>query len=321
MYLIKPATDPTDRDAALLATAVRPDPRELLLGHTLLIATAADEDQVIARTLAAICSVTGADAAAAIGPDGRRRTFGRPDIAAVLVATSLSARAGSANSGYATPDAPAAISQLGEAITAHLGETITARLDDTVVVGANTTAGQFAAGAAGLLALLVAHAQASRDRLRQLASLHRLADRDPLTGLCHNGPFARRLDTIPAPRCAIIVLDLDDFKRINDEYGHQAGDAALLCVVGALKADLRDEDVLYRIGGDEFAVVLDVTDPAEVAAIVRRLLDAARRVGRPISVGAAIHQPGEAGRDTLARADRALYDAKRAGRNTARLAA
>ena len=119
----------------------------------------------------------------------------------------------------------------------------------------------------------------------------------------------------------MLAVDVDQFKRINDEYGHQAGDVALVSVAGALRSVLRGEDELYRIGGDEFAVVVDVNGAGEVVTIARRLLEAARQAGHTISVGAAVHIAGESGRDTLRRADQALYQAKRAGRDTARLAA
>jgi diguanylate cyclase (GGDEF)-like protein len=122
-------------------------------------------------------------------------------------------------------------------------------------------------------------------------------------------------------RTAVFAVDVDDFKKVNDQYGHQAGDHALLTLVEALRAALRDDDQLYRIGGDEFAVVLDVNGSAEVATIALRLLEAARRIGQTVSVGAAIQLPGETGRETLLRADKALYQAKRSGRDTARLAA
>jgi diguanylate cyclase (GGDEF)-like protein len=287
------------------AESLRTDPRQLILGHTLLIITAATEDRLITRTLAAACDVTGAAMSAAIGPDGTSQTYGSRDLAARVEGADA-----------------AALRALGPARTGlELPSAITARLGEMLIIVAAGEGRPLVPDAGTLLALLVAHAKAARDRLREVASLSLRADLDPLTGLGHLGPFAQRLDDVAPARTAVLVLDLDDFKKINDLYGHQAGDQALVSLVNALRAGLRGDDRLYRIGGDEFAVVVEVNGPAEVVAIARRLLDAARQVGRPISVGAAIHAPGETGRDTLERADRALYEAKRSGRNTARLAA
>jgi diguanylate cyclase (GGDEF)-like protein len=125
-----------------------------------------------------------------------------------------------------------------------------------------------------------------------------------------------------SPGCtAVLAVDVDRFKKINDQYGHQAGDRALVSLVAELRTVLRDSDQLYRIGGDEFAVILEVNSRKEVTAIARRLLAAARRAGHTISIGAALRLDGETGRETLLRADKALYRAKRAGRDTVRLAA
>jgi diguanylate cyclase (GGDEF)-like protein len=154
-----------------------------------------------------------------------------------------------------------------------------------------------------------------------VALLSRRANSDPLTGLRHYRPFEERLAASSPGRTAVIAVDVDDFKKINDEFGHQAGDHALVSLVDALRAELRDDDQLFRIGGDEFAVIVDVNAAGEVSLIARRLLEAARRVGHPVSVGAALRTPGETGRETLLRADKALYQAKRAGRDRARLSA
>ncbi len=168
---------------------------------------------------------------------------------------------------------------------------------------------------------MIAHAQAGHERLREHAVLARRANSDPLTGLRHYRPFEERLANSEPNRTAVLAIDIDEFKQINDERGHQAGDDALVALVAALRSALRGDDHIYRIGGDEFAVVIDVNGRAEVDVISDRLLRAARRVGFPVSVGAAMRLSDETGRETLFRADRALYEAKRAGRNTARLAA
>jgi len=290
-------------------TVVRPDSVQLVLEHTLSIMKATTESQLIARTLAAACDVTGASVAAAIDPDGTRWTHGDQNLAGRLHDARRQTQ-GSRLGGVTTAFAEAG---LPSAITMTFG--------DTALLVASTEPGRLGPEAGSLLALVVAHAQAGRDRLRELAQLSRRANSDPLTGLRHYRPFEERLCASSPGHTAVIAVDVDDFKKINDKYGHQAGDDALVSLVDALRGALRGDDLLYRIGGDEFAVVVDVNRPGEVATIARRMLEAARRVGQTISIGAALCLPGETGRETLLRADRALYDAKRAGRDTARLAA
>ena len=278
---------------------------ELALEQTLSIATAESEGQLIARTLAAACEITGALLAVALEPDGSFRVHGDPTLAASL-------------DGATRPTWPGALT---DALThAGLGCPLGVRFGDTLIAVAAAEPVGLRPHANSLLALLVAHALAARTRLRELDQLSRQAESDPLTGLRHSRPFVRRLSASSPGRTAIITVDVDEFKRINDEFGHQAGDHALLTLVEALRSALRDDDQLYRIGGDEFAVIVEVSGPGEVVAIARRLLEAARQIGQTVSVGAALHMVGETGPETLRRADKALYQAKRAGRDTARLA-
>lgn len=173
------------------------------------------------------------------------------------------------------------------------------------------------------------------DRLRDsVAAGLRLAMTDPLTGL-HNRRYAlphlaRMAERAAAAgrQFAVMVLDLDRFKSINDTYGHAAGDAVLVEVAERLKSNLRAVDLLARIGGEEFLVALPDTTPAAARATAERL----RRVigERPVplckgegsvavtlSIGLAIG-PDERGRrveDLVNLADRALMDAKAEGRN------
>ena len=128
---------------------------------------------------------------------------------------------------------------------------------------------------------------------------------------------------------ALLFIDLDHFKQINDRYGHPLGDAALRAVGAALKAALRGSDLCCRCGGDEFVVLLPET-PLEgarhVAESLRQRL-AGIAVERPegvvhvtASVGVTAARPGELDGETLlARADAAMYRAKRAGRNAVRV--
>jgi diguanylate cyclase (GGDEF)-like protein len=119
---------------------------------------------------------------------------------------------------------------------------------------------------------------------------------------------------------SLLIVDVDWFKDINDNFGHQAGDEALRALASSLSAAVRANDLIGRIGGDEFAVLLPEADDIEAAANARRLTDAARALPSPrpltISVGAATWAGASDDSDALiSRADAALYQAKAAGRN------
>ena len=168
---------------------------------------------------------------------------------------------------------------------------------------------------------------ARREAERRIAHM---AAHDALTDLPNRTLFRTRLDALlgDGRACAILWLDLDRFKVVNDTLGHAAGDA-LLCEVGRrMRAVLRADDALARLGGDEFAVLLAEGDPLAASQVASRLVDAMQApiavAGRPMHVGVSIGvvlAPGHgADADTLmARADRALYSAKAAGRSTFRL--
>ncbi|PZF97523.1 sensor domain-containing diguanylate cyclase [Micromonospora deserti] len=171
-----------------------------------------------------------------------------------------------------------------------------------------------------LVELLAGQAWSCLDRLRTLARLREQASSDPLTGLRHTGPFGQRIATATPGRTALLAIDVDGFKTVNDTYGHQAGDRVLIGLARALEGALRQGDELYRIGGDEFVAVIEVNRPEEAVRIAERLTEAARRTGRTISVGVALPRPGESPELTLRRADQALYAVKRHGRDGVRLA-
>ncbi|SCF34269.1 sensor domain-containing diguanylate cyclase [Micromonospora mirobrigensis] len=172
-----------------------------------------------------------------------------------------------------------------------------------------------------LMELLAGQAWTCLDRLRTLARLREQASSDPLTGLRHTGPFGQRIAAATPGRTALLAIDVDGFKDVNDTYGHQAGDRLLVELARALEGALRQGDELYRIGGDEFVAVIEVSRPDEAVRIAERLTEAARGIGRTISVGVALAQPGEAPDRALTRADQALYAVKRQGRDGVRLAA
>ena len=157
--------------------------------------------------------------------------------------------------------------------------------------------------------------------------LERLATRDPLTGMGNRRTMELELAGITAGHRAsglhagIAVLDLDHFKRINDQHGHAAGDRVLVDFSRIVQGCIRLRDRLYRMGGEEFVLVLPQTDAAGVqtalAKIQAELRQRLRSPGGAVgtSIGAALLRPDEDWRQWLARADAALYCAKRGGRD------
>jgi diguanylate cyclase len=157
-----------------------------------------------------------------------------------------------------------------------------------------------------------------------------LVREDPLThSLNRRGlddEFAReasRADRQRAPFC-IAVLDIDNFKALNDKRGHQTGDDALVHLVKIAKEELRLTDHIARLGGEEFLILLPNTPLGEAARIITRLqrsltkkyfLDNNEKVLITFSAGLTERASGEAQEVTIARADAAMYEAKQAGKN------
>lgn len=161
------------------------------------------------------------------------------------------------------------------------------------------------------------------------AHLQWLASTDPLTGLANRSRFfeesAREISRARREEkpLAVLMADIDFFKRINDARGHDAGDAALRAFAGLCRSLLRGQDLAARMGGEEFAVLLPETGREGALVLAERLRAAVEGLrldgaagGMTISVGVSEVLPGEPGVDAaLSRADHALYEAKRAGRN------
>jgi diguanylate cyclase (GGDEF)-like protein len=159
----------------------------------------------------------------------------------------------------------------------------------------------------------------------QFAKLRFLADHDPLTNLLNRRAFVRELDAeVTRARrygrpLALVVLDLDGFKEVNDRYGHAAGDAVLARVATTLQSTLRDSDLAFRIGGDEFALILVEAERADACAVAARFgaslegdLDERVRA-LTASFGVALCNDSVGGGDELFRlADEAMYEARRA---------
>jgi len=175
---------------------------------------------------------------------------------------------------------------------------------------------------------VVALAMAGLENLRRSqALLARLVIQDQLTNVLNARAFADRLTQeldrnrrYPRP-LALMYMDLDNFKVINDTHGHQTGDAVLRLVADAMRSSVRQADVVGRLGGDEFAVLMPETDAQLADAAAKRLVASLRNVfkGTPnvtASIGVVSCTATDASTDDLLRrADQAMYDAKKMGKD------
>jgi len=170
-----------------------------------------------------------------------------------------------------------------------------------------------------LLELLAAMTTSALATATALDELRRRADHDPLTGLAHHATFSAALgkacsEPIGDGYLALLVVDVDGFKQVNDEKGHHEGDRVLEGVARALEKASRSGALLARIGGDEFAALVRVDEPEDARKVAERLRAAvARRGGPRVSVGVALHRPSENETPLFTRADAAMYRVKRRG--------
>ena len=169
-------------------------------------------------------------------------------------------------------------------------------------------------------------------KMEDLASTVRALDdlslRDPLTGAGNRRRFERDLEAARSAggRHALLLVDIDHFKTLNDRHGHPAGDACLQLVARVIETSLRPSDSVARIGGDEFAVLLAGVGAEEAGAIAQRIcvqmqqltVGDAAQPSITLSIGGALSTVQLDSDGFLARADAALYEAKRAGRGCVR---
>ncbi len=202
------------------------------------------------------------------------------------------------------------------------------RVDGTYIWVANSTS-TVTDPATGAVTGFRASVRDITDRKRLEAELEHQALHDPLTGLANRILLQRRLEIEvaredPSRHVSVLLLDLDDFKQVNDTHGHAMGDEALCVVAARLRRQTRPGDTLARTGGDEFVVLCPSTDEDAAVRLAQRIVDA---VADPISIADVTLQVGVsvgvAHRDgrladadaLLIEADRAMYAAKRTGRS------
>jgi diguanylate cyclase (GGDEF)-like protein len=162
------------------------------------------------------------------------------------------------------------------------------------------------------------------------AELDRLARKDSLTGVSNRRDFEEQLERA-VKHCAqrgddlaLLCLDLDHFKTVNDRFGHPVGDAVIQAFAQRLRSVLREEDVVARLGGDEFMLLIRSPAPDVAAIVAEKVLAAMREPihvdGRDlqvgVSIGIAVSSGGLSASQLMSLADQALYQAKAAGRNT-----
>lgn len=173
-------------------------------------------------------------------------------------------------------------------------------------------------------------------KLRELAVAHhelaRVASIDSLTGVLNRGAFTTLVDAYLTElrkserlsEGALLVVDADNFKAINDSFGHDKGDEALRIIARTISAELRSTDLVGRIGGEEFGIFLPGSSPAQSAAVAERVrlsINTApfepNGVPRPlsVSVGGAFYRRGLSFSEVFRIADQQLYAAKQSGRN------
>ncbi|MEO9019314.1 MAG: sensor domain-containing diguanylate cyclase [Gemmatimonadaceae bacterium] len=179
-----------------------------------------------------------------------------------------------------------------------------------------------------LLGVMAAHAL---ETVWEIEEINRRARTDALTGLANRQQFEERLTRIVMETnrfggsCTLVMVDIDRFKQVNDTYGHQTGDEVLRRVSAVLQQEVRNVDLCARYGGEEVAILLPQTDLAGGCQMAERLRTAiahkpiiagGREIPVTISLGVATYPEGARDRDELfSTADRALYGAKKAGRN------
>ena len=178
---------------------------------------------------------------------------------------------------------------------------------------------------------LLARIAQMQEELEELRCFRDMAYRDPLTGLRNRrylelrvAEELHRVKRKPNGHCSVVMIDLDDLKVVNDELGHAEGDRSLKWIGNFLTAELRQQDVCCRIGGDEFVLVLPDTDTLGRRLVVDRIWDNLRKANLTREVplrlsmgGASWPIDGQLAEELFSKADRAMYRSKRRNKGSA----
>ncbi|RBY93673.1 hypothetical protein DQ237_17035 [Blastococcus sp. TF02-8] len=290
--------------AALAASEAR---LQILLENAADVITIVDAAGTIAYMSPAVQSLLGRPPADYLGRDAISLADPR-DQPRLRAAVAAAGRSGDANSGVVDTDIRVQHSSGG---TRWVEMRISGRVDALGIEG------------------WVVNFREVTDRKLFEDELRRQARTDPLTGLLNRTAFNERLaaatgDIGAGSPPAVLFVDVDDFKAVNDTLGHAAGDELLLAVAARLSADVRGDDVVARLGGDEFALLLAEADADRLREVADRLLAAMRlpvqvaghTVTVTASIGGALADPGCTPDRLLHRADTAMYRAKRTGKNS-----
>ena len=168
---------------------------------------------------------------------------------------------------------------------------------------------------------------ANRQLARAYEMLQKKSNTDSMTGMLNREAFFEALEKLrrKSDAGAMLIVDADHFKAINDNYGHLTGDEALLAITDAIVKSVRDCDILGRIGGEEFAVYLAGANPVDAHAVAERIRAAVAALhfepranvvrALSVSIGGTLLKPGASISEMMREADGRLYEAKNAGRN------
>ena len=294
------------------------------------LAGAIELDEVIARTLDVTGSLSGVDAVVVAVESGEEGLvaatgLGSAQPSGAIVGPPDGSQPRSISVEYEhPPDAP------DTPIRAGIAVPLASRGDRVGYLCAYSRAGKDALGESGAADLeeLALRAGPALDNARRFREARQLADLDALTGLHNRRYFHETLarEVARAHRysrsLALVVLDLDDFKAINDRIGHLAGDSALAEAAGRVRDVVRSADVACRVGGDEFAVILPESSLKDADQLYARLGEALsmRSIGQAgrlrVSAGVTELRPDDDAISFFERADEALYRAKAAGKGT-----